>query len=281
MVQRTVNFQLLLGVAFFGVLTALGYILFVLTTPGQEYDYTAFAGHQDVFAGVVRINSMLMKMVNGYTLAGGCLGILLIARLRKRLVLGGMALAGIAVALAGTELMKAHLPRPELIVPNEPLASFLAHESYPSGHTTFPTIIALGFVLVSAPRWRPWVASVAGFLASLYGITVVFVGAHRPADPMGAIFWSTFCMALAAWVALRLRGQTRMPGPHFPALALGAALCLFIALATLFCAKGLPPTFLPLLVMVLLIVSTAFAATAWFGRVLSGESAPAASTPPA
>lgn len=280
--RRTVTFQLLVGAAFFGLLTALGYLLFVLTGPGQEYDFIGYCGHNDVSPAPVRTTKVLMKAVSIHSLLAVSAVLVGIAFVRRRLPLGLMAVAGLFVALAGTELMKDHLPRPALVVPRQPITGFLATESYPSGHTTFATCVGLAFVLVSSARWRPWVASLAGFLSALYGVTVVFVGAHRPADPVGGIFWSAFCMALAAALAVRLRGRTRLPDPHFPALALGAGLCLLIALATLFCTAGLPPTYHPLLVMVAVIVTSAFASTAWFGRALSAETDPTgpATAPP-
>jgi hypothetical protein len=179
---------------------------------------------------------------------------------RRRFLLGLMAVAGMVVALAGTELMKGHLPRPSLAIPVHTVSGFLATESYPSGHTTFATCVGLGFILVSPARWRPWVASLAGLLSAAYGISVVF--------------WSAFCMALAAALAVRLRGRTRLPDPHLPALALGAALGLLVALATLLCTAGLPPTYHPLLVMIAVIVTSSFVTTAWFGRALSAESDP-------
>ncbi len=270
--RRTVTFQLLAGAVFFGLLTVLGYLLFVLTVPGQEYDFIGYYGHDDVYPGTVRLAKVLMKMVSLTSLLTASAMLLAISLLRRRFLLGLMAVAGLFVALAGTELMKGHLPRPSLVVPRQSISGFLATESYPSGHTTFATCVGLGFVLVSSARWRPWVASLAGVLSAAYGISVVFVGAHRPADPIGGIFWSAFCMALAAALAVRLRGRTRLPDPHLPALALGAALCLLVALATLFCTAGLPPTYHPLLVMIAVIVTSAFATTAWFGRALSGES---------
>lgn len=280
--RRTVTFQLLVGAAFFGALTALGYLLFVLTVPGQEYDFIGYYGHYDVAPGTVGMAKALMKIISIRLLLAASAVLLAISLLRRRLLLGLAAIAGLFIALAGTELMKSHLPRPSLVV-DQAVSGFLATESYPSGHTTFATCVGLAFVLVSSARWRPWVASFAGFLSALYGVTVVFVGAHRPADAVGGIFWSAFCMALAAALAVRLRGRTRLPDPHFPALALGAFLCLLIAVATLFCTVGLPPTYHPLLVMVAVIVTSAFASAAWFGRALSAEidpPGPATTFPP-
>ncbi|CAN5564235.1 hypothetical protein BH09VER1_BH09VER1_48100 [soil metagenome] len=280
--RRTVFFQLLAGAVFFAFLTVLGYLLFVLTGPGQEYDYVGYTGRGDVHPGAVHVAKVLMKAVTIPSLYAAGFILLAIGLFRRRFLLGLMAIIGIFFSLAGTELMKNHLPRPSLISPAAPISGFLVNESYPSGHTAFATSIALGFVLVSSARWRPWVSSVAGLVAALYGITVIFVGAHRPADPIGGIFWSAACMALAAALAVRLRLHPRLPDPHFPALALGSAFCLLIVVALLFCSKGLPPTFHPLLVMLALIITAAFASTAWFGRALSAEiDPPKLSSPPA
>src|SRR6202022_2712766 len=70
---------------------------------------------------------------------------------------------------------------------------------------------SLAFVLlfVSSARWRPWLAVAAGALSATFATSVSFAGWHRPSDALGALAWSGFCMALAAAVAVRLRGRPR------------------------------------------------------------------------
>jgi membrane-associated phospholipid phosphatase len=273
--QRTAIFHLLLGVAFWGILTVIGYLLFVLTGWGQNFDCIAYLGHHDVARGIVYWSYQLLQFVNLRTLLAASAVLITISLIRRRFALGLMAIIGITCALSGAEFFKDHLPRPELGDPSNRAPKFLSGESYPSGHTTFATSIVFAFLLVSSPRWRPWMASVAGLVSALFAISVVIVGGHRPADPVGAIFWSTFCMGLAAAIAFSFSGLRPIGWPHPLALALSTFLCLTtIVVAWLSMCWRIPSVSqvnLPLLIMLAIIVFAAFMVTAWFGWVLSWE----------
>lgn len=271
--RRPVIFHLLVGSILLGALTAAGYLFFVLTRWGQEFDYVSFRGHLELTPRFIGWSSQLMRLVNFPTLLVASIALMTIAVCRRRALLGLLALVAIFCAIAGTATFKKTLPRPSIGGPSFHEWENLVNESYPSGHTTFATVIALAFVLVSSPRLRPWVACAGGFISTLFGFGVIFVGGHRPADPMGAILWSTFCMTLAAGAALRFRGKLALSEPDSHALTLGLALCLAPAIVTLFCTKEVSPAFLPLFPMLAVIALTAFATFAWLAWMLSGEDA--------
>lgn len=274
--RRPVLFHLLVGLAILGVLTVGGYAFFVLTRWGQEFDYISFRGHLDVVPQVTKWSERLLALVNWGTLLVASGGLSVVALIRRRYLLGALAFVAIFCAISGTASFKKHLPRPSIGGPTFQEWEGLINESYPSGHTTFATILVLAFILVSAPRFRPWVACGAGLIATIFGFSVIFVGGHRPADPMGAILWSTFCMAAAAALTLRAQGKLEADRPNKAALIVGGSLCLAPAFLTMFGTKsGLAPTFLPLFPMLLVIGATSFICTAWLAWLLSGPDAEA------
>lgn len=270
---RPVIFHLKVGCGILGLLTAAGYLFFVATRWGQEFDYLSFKGHLELTTQFVRWSGQLMNLVNLTTFLVCLAAIGSIALYRRRYLLGFLAVVAIFCANAGTATFKKTLPRPSVGGPSLHEWENLVNETYPSGHTTFPTILALAFLLVAAPRWRPWVACAGSLVATLFGFGVIFVGGHRPADPMGAILWSTFCMTLAATAALRFRGTLRPSEPDSHALTTGLTICLVPAIVTLFCTREISPGFLPLFPMLAVISLTAFACFAWLAWLLSGEDA--------
>ncbi|CAN5563440.1 phosphatase PAP2 family protein [soil metagenome] len=271
--KRPVIFHLLLGCNVLGLLTAAGYLFFVATRWGQEFDYMSFKGHLELTPTLINWSTSLMYLVGVPAMLVAVAGLVGISLYRRRYLLGFLALLAIGCAIAGTATFKKTLPRPSVGGPSLHEWENLVNETYPSGHTTFPTVIALAFLLVSSPRWRPWVACAGALVATLFGFGVIFVGGHRPADPMGAILWSTFCMSFAAAAALRFRGDLAVSEPNSHALTTGLTLCLVPAIITLFSTRDISPTFLPLFPMLAVISLTAFACFAWLAWLLSGEDA--------
>jgi membrane-associated phospholipid phosphatase len=103
-----------------------------------------------------------------------------------------------------------------VLVPNDAmLDSGFQTNTYPSGHTTVVTSLALSLLLVSPSRWRPWLAIAGGCISATVATGVLFVGAHRPSDALGALAWSGLCMNVAAAFVVRLQGHHR-PGHAFP-----------------------------------------------------------------
>lgn len=268
--RHSLSYYLFPGIVLLGILTMGGYLLFVGTRWGQNLDYATFLGHHAIYPGYIGWSSRLMHLVDPITLLVAVIGIAGIATVRRRYLLGLVALIAIFCALVGTISFKKHLPRPDVGGPVLHESENLINESYPSGHTTFAAVILLAFILVSSPRWRPWVASFAGFIITLFGFGVIFVGGHRPADPIGAIVWSTFCMTVVAAVIFQFQKKAGPAAPCLPALSLGLMLCLVATLATLFYPRNVT-AFLPLFPMLVILALTAFSTTAWFAWTLSGS----------
>ena len=153
-------------------------------------------------------------------------------------------------------------------------------DTYPSGHATIGTSLALGLLLVSSSRWRPWLAVAGGCLSVTFTTGVLFAGWHRPSDALGALAWSGLCMNAAAAFAIRMRGRPRAAIAHPSRAAFGSvALAILVAAATWLIASAAAPEYpytdVPFFVLTGLIIAGAFSLTAWYGWQLRAVDWPA------
>lgn len=259
------------------MLMLAGYLLFVRTTWGQAFDYTGYFGHVSVARTLVRVNDWFLGQVGVRSLVVASALLLGIALLRRRMLFGVMALFGIAVAVEGAEFLKHELPRPELTAPASRVPNSFHKDSYPSGHTTFAASIALAFLLVSSARWRPWLAAPVGAICAFFATGVIFVGGHRPSDPVGALLWSTLCLGLAALVAIRFSGGGTPRRLNRRALLLSGCLVLPSILALWYSTGWLgakvAETNWPLISMLTVIVLASYSQAAWLAWVLPDDRA--------
>jgi PAP2 superfamily len=166
-------------------------------------------------------------------------------------------------------------------VPNDGLLErHLKAESYPSGHATIGTSLALSLILVSSSRWRPWLAVAAGCLSATFATAVLFAGWHRPSDALGALAWSGLCMTMAAAFAVRLGGRPRPATAHASRAVFGSvASGMLVAGATWLIAATAAPAYpygdLPFFVLTGLIIAGAFSLIAWYGWQLRAVDWPA------
>lgn len=152
---------------------------------------------------------------------------------RRRMAL----LVAITLPLAN---LTAQMLKPLLAAPRA--TDFLGHgqiaeAAWPSGHATASMSLALGLVLVSAPRWRPLAASVGGLFATIVPFSILLLGWHYPSDVLAgyAVAVAFVCGALAiAWSM-----EPERERPPIERLSLGelspplltALLCCGLALA--------------------------------------------------
>ena len=182
--------SLVLVVAGSVVVFMANYLFFVRTTLGQELDDAALVGGEQRPQGVVSEAWELLDVISVVSLAAACIAIGMVALLRRRFALAVAVLAAIGVANVVTQLLKrVVLDRPDLIGAGD-------LNSLPSGHATVAATVAVGVVVVSAPRWRSVVALVAWLFPIAVGVAVVIAGWHRPSDSIAA-----FCVVLGVTAA--------------------------------------------------------------------------------
>lgn len=166
---------------------AVNYRFFVRTALGQEIDEAALVGGERVPQGVFGEGWEILDIISVASLALACAVIAAVALARRRVALAFAAMAAIGGANVATQVLKKGLlERPDLIGAGD-------MNSLPSGHATVAASVAVGIVMVTAPRWRSTTATVASLFPIAIGVAVVAAGWHRPSDSIAA-----FCVVLGA-----------------------------------------------------------------------------------
>lgn len=268
--DRTIQKKLLQGTLVCAVLLTLGYFVFVSTAWGHRFDEDAYFGHEQLGRRIQRLDVGILDLVSKAALLLAAAVLLVIAAVRRCALVGLLAVTAFGSAVVGAEILKGVLPWRALVPDDVSLESGLQTDTYPSGHATVGTSLALSLLLVSSSRWRPWLAVAAGCVSATFAIGVLLAGWHRPSDSLGALAWSGLCTTVAAALAVRLRGRPRPARAHPGRAVVGsAAMAILAAAATWVLAAPEAPessgTDLSFLVMAGLIILGAFSLTAWYG----------------
>lgn len=219
------------------------YVGFVLTPGGQRFENAALAGAEQIDPAERENALTTLGRISVYSLAVAVAVVFVIGLLRRRF---GLAVAGVgvvAVALGVTEVLKRYLlPRPELI-PHDPS---IAHNSFPSGHTTIAMSVLFGLLIVVPYRWRGFALFVTVFYAVGIGEETVVAQWHRLSDTIGGdmVALAVGCLMMA--IVARRSGVTRVPRRRFSprlifvVLPVGLATVVALALGLLFVFAALP-----------------------------------------
>ena len=248
-----------------------GYLLFVNTRWGQMVDNAAYSGRNIIRPALIEYDHVLLNAVSIRTFVVAIILILVVGALRHCLTAAAMIAVGFACTVAGGELLKRGLPWHALVLNDIQLPLDLQRHTYPSGHTTIGTSLAIALVLVSPTRWRLWMAVVAGLLSASFATGVLFVGWHRPSDALGGIFWSGFGMSLAALSVIALGGKPIRGDQPATALLSSILLMIVAAIAVPFCfttwnlADSQFAAQVSFLILTLLIMISSFGVALWFG----------------
>jgi PAP2 superfamily len=265
----TIQSRLLLGALVCALLLIAGYFGLVGTSWGHRLDNDAFLGRQALSRKVVRLDTHILDLVTKALLLLAAAIVLVIAAMRRCSTVGAIAVVGFGCAVIGAEVLKHKLPWHALVRSDGMLEEGFQTGTYPSGHATIGTSLALSLLLVSSSRWRPWLSVAAGCFAATFATGVLFAGWHRPSDALGALAWSGFCMTVAAAYAVKLRGQPR-PAIVHPAQALfgSVAMGILVAAATWLVAAAAAPEYpyadIPFFAVTCLIIVGAFSLTSWY-----------------
>ena len=158
--------RLLLAALVCALLLVAGYFVFVSNSWGHQMDDDAYFGREALSRRVIGLDAALLDRVSraGLLLAG--IALLAVAAVRRCTIVGVIAVIGLGCAVAGAEVLKHSLPWRALVSEDRLLESRFRMDTYPSGHATIGTSLALSFLLVSSSRWRPWLAVAAGCLSA-------------------------------------------------------------------------------------------------------------------
>lgn len=259
--------RFLLGALVCLCLLMICYIALVGTSWGHQLDDDAYLGRGALSRKVMFWDAILLKRVTSVTVIS-LAGVLLVTGVvRRSILVGAMAAVGFGAAVAGAEVLKVLFPWRALVPDDARLGKFLQFGTYPSGHATIGTAFALGLLLVSPVRWRPWLAVGAGAVTSAFTTGVLFAGWHRGSDALGALAWSGLCMNLAAALAVRLKGRPAAPISHrfvLGSAGLGILMIAAMGLISVTAAHQYPYGDLPFFLLAGLIIAGSFSLTAWY-----------------
>ncbi|WP_160148799.1 phosphatase PAP2 family protein [Amycolatopsis alkalitolerans] len=178
-------------------------VVFVWTPGGQRLDqrFLPERPRSEVLFGLAR--HVLAYLGDTVVLAGLVAGVFVVGALTGRI---RGALAGTAVigcSLAGAQLLKLLVSRPDLDV-----GGSTTHNSFPSGHVAVAAAVVLAFLLVLPARARWWCAVPGAAAVAVVAAATMIVGWHRLSDTLGAVFLATALACFAA--ALTGEGRSGM-----------------------------------------------------------------------
>ncbi len=264
--------RLLLAALGCGLLLTIAYCLLVGTSWGHQIDDDALFGRTALNGRLIRLDLRLLDHVTNAALLCAAVLLFVLAALRRAIFVGLIAAIGFGCAVIGAEVLKHKLPWRALVPEDGLLNRSFRAGTYPSGHATVGTSLALWLILVAPARWRPWLAVGAGCMSAGFATGVLFTGWHRPSDALGALAWSGLCMTLTAALAVRFRGKAEA-GISYPGHALLGSLgfgILVTAATWLTCAVTPEYPFGDLTFFLLtgLIIAAAFSLIAWYAWLL-------------
>ena len=271
LLRRRAATSLFLGALLLGTLLVAGYIFFVGSPVGQRWDNQGYAGRLIAGPDMRIFDTDILQEVTKRSLMVALAAILLMSFVFRCPVVGAVAVFAAAGAVFGAEFLKHTLPRAVLSSPIGSVPGYFSSDTYPSGHTTVGTALALAIVLVSGPRFRPWSAVAAGVMGTSYATAVLFMGWHRPSDALGGIAWSGFCFAVVAGLLALISGHHSLTAHVSKATWLSALLGLLLISGLLlfpFPPTGYAGSEIPFFSMTACIIAAGIAMPAWFAFAL-------------
>jgi len=271
LLRRKSASSLFLGALLLGVLLVAGYIFFVGSSAGQRWDNQGYAGRLVAGSDVRVFDTDILQEVTKRSLVLAFASILLMSFVFRCPAVGAVAVLTAAGAVFGAEFLKHTLPRALLSPMIGAVPGYFSSDTYPSGHTTVGTSLALAIVLISGPRLRPWIAVAAGAMGTSYATAVLFMGWHRPSDALGGIAWSGFCFAVVAGLLALVNGHHSLTAHISKATWVSGILGLLLISGLLvfpFSPTGYTGSEIPFFSMTACIIAAGFAMPAWFALAL-------------
>jgi membrane-associated phospholipid phosphatase len=259
--------RFLLGALICFCLLIVCYVALVGTTWGHQLDDDAYLGRGALGRKVMFWDAVLLTRFTSVTVVSLAGVLLIIGIVRRSILIGAMAAVGFGAAVTGAEILKVVFHWRALVPDDVRLGVSLQFGTYPSGHATVGTAFALGLLLVSPARWRPWLAAGAGAVSSAFAAGVLFAGWHRGSDALGALAWSGLCMNLAASLAVRFGGRPAISKNNQAVLYSvggGVSMIAGMFLISLTAAHQYPYGDLPFFVLAGLIIAGSFSLTACY-----------------
>lgn len=185
------------------VLAAIAFVVMVRTRAGQRLGDESMLGRLGAAPSLRDGAADVLRTIDRTSIVvmGGAIVITALVRRRPRLAL--VTGAWMTVAVAGAEVMKRVIPRPE----NGFDPPGFTHNTAPSGHTTIAMALVFGAIMVAPRHHRLFVTLVGAVYATAVASGVLAAGWHRPVDPVIASLWVFSLAVLATAGLVRWRGD--------------------------------------------------------------------------
>jgi membrane-associated phospholipid phosphatase len=203
--RRVTKRMLIAALVGIGVLV-LAYVAFVLTATGQRLENAALHGANQLGAYQEANALVNLNRISVYSLAAAVTLVFVIGVVRRRMDLAVVGVGVVVVALGITEVLKRYvLVRPDLVQDAQ-----MAHNSFPSGHTTIAMSVLFGLLIVVPCKWRGLTLFISVWYVVGIGEATVTAQWHRLSDTIGAdaVALAVACAAMA--VIARRSGVTRV-----------------------------------------------------------------------
>lgn len=182
---------IILSIALFCVV----YWLAVLTPTGQEIENAALTGAK--LSGTAQIQDARdqLDMISKGSLIVGIIIVGIIGYIHSGFRLAASGVCVIAGGVILAEVLKRFvLPRPDLVgAPAD-----IAHNSFPSGHTTIAMTFLVGILIVTPYRWRGLAMLLTMAWATTIGAATLAAQWHRLSDTIGGAAIAVIAGAIAS-----------------------------------------------------------------------------------
>lgn len=207
--------------------------VFVATATGRRMDRASYDGAEFGRNSLWRVAEPVLDVISVPFIAVVLLATMLLAVLRRRVLLA----LQVAVVVGGANLSTQVLKNFVLDRPERGLADNL-HNTLPSGHTTAAASVAVALVLVVPRRLRPAAALLGALYTTATGVSTMVGGWHRPSDVAAAVLVVLCWAGLASALGAPVHGRTLPadagadPGPDRPRETTAAVALLFLVALT-------------------------------------------------
>ncbi|MFM7068396.1 MAG: phosphatase PAP2 family protein [Actinomycetes bacterium] len=254
-----------------GAFTLL-WLVFIQTEAGRRFGNSAWSGRRALPHAVRAMNDSALRTITTTSLAAGCVALLVVGLLRRRFVLGIAAVAVVAASTLSAEFLKRFvITRPP--TPGEVLR--ISGNSFPSGHATITTSLALAAIMLTPHRWRRIVAVGLSLAVTFQTAGVLAAGWHRPSDALSGYAIALGWASVAVWLLARM-GRVTAHGGELAGtevttrLFIGAGVVTLsgLAVAALTPHSAAPENALALVLATATIDVVGVAVVWWFWRLL-------------
>ncbi|MCU1432877.1 MAG: hypothetical protein JWP95_1982 [Actinotalea sp.] len=195
--------------------------VFVRTATGRLVDEAAWEGALTGQNRLWQLAGPVLDVISGPFIIGVLLATMLLAVLRRRVLLAVQVAIVMGGANLTTQVLKhVLLDRPDLGL-GDPVRNTL-----PSGHTTAAASVAVALVLVVPRRLRPTAAVLGAAYTAATGVSTLVGRWHRPSDVAAAVLvvlaWAAVAHAIAVRAAVVPAQRSRQTAVVGGLLGIGA-----------------------------------------------------------